>query len=442
MFGSITLRLAAVYTAVFALAVAAIGAGAIAATHAALVQQLDRRLSTEADAIAADYAEGGRQGLLDELEERRGAPGELSFGVQTVAGAPVAGPLARLNAPAGLSAATLVAGGRRHELRLLSRDLPGGYRLLAGGDTAILKELTRDMTAGFALAFVAVIVVGAGGGLAFSRQVGERLSAISGTAEAIIDGDLSRRIPVVRAGDDLARLALTINRMLDRIQALMESFRQVSSDVAHDLRTPLSRLRQKLEQVTLETADKERRSHLESALEDVDALLSLFAAVLRIAQMEAGAGRSVFRRADLAELAHTVFEAYRPSAEELGKTLALEAAAPGLVEGDPELLVQLMANLIENALAHTPPGARIVLAVQTGARAVSLSVRDDGPGVPSGERGRIFDRFYRLERSRSSPGSGLGLALVAAIGQLHRAQVQAIDARPGLEVRVTLPAAV
>jgi signal transduction histidine kinase len=282
------------------------------------------------------------------------------------------------------------------------------------------------------------VFLGVAGGFALSGDVRRRLAAISGTAEAIIDGDLARRVPVRGADDELDRLALTFNRMLDRISALMESLKQVSNDIAHDLRTPLTRLRQKLEAGL--AAPQERDAALESALTDLDSILDTFAALLRIAQIESGARRAAFRPCDLAALAQTVTDAFAPSAEDAHQSLKLAVEAPAVVDGYAELLTQMLVNLVENALRHA--GENAAIAVRVGWRGgPTLSVIDDGPGVPEAERERLFDRFYRLERSRSTPGSGLGLALVAAVAKLHGAAVSLEAAGPGLEARVSFPEA-
>jgi signal transduction histidine kinase len=239
--------------------------------------------------------------------------------------------------------------------------------------------------------------------------------------------------------DDLDRLALTFNRMLDRISALMESLKQVSNDIAHDMRTPLTRLRQKLEAGLAEPRAQDEP--LEGVLSDLDSILDTFAALLRIAQIESGARRAAFRPCELAALALTVTEAFAPSAEDQHQSLTLSVEVSAVVDGDTELLTQMLVNLVENALRHAGPSARIVVKVAGAGRGAVLSVADDGPGVPEAERERLFDRFYRLERSRSTPGSGLGLALVAAVAKLHGAEVALASRDPGLEVRVSFPEA-
>ncbi len=250
---------------------------------------------------------------------------------------------------------------------------------------------------------------------------------------------MGRRIPLKGTGDDFDALGATLNRMLDRIGALMDSLRQVSSDIAHDLRTPLTRLRQKLEASLGAQTEAERSAMAESALRDMDAILDMFAALLRIAQIEGGARRSGFRPVELDRIAAAVVEAFAPSAEEGGRRLSLHSDGRAPIEGDRELLIQMLANLVENGLRHTPPGASIEVSTATSDAGAVLCVRDDGPGVPVEARPRLFDRFVRLEQSRSTPGSGLGLALVAAVARLHDAEIELGDAQPGLIVRVSFP---
>jgi signal transduction histidine kinase len=440
MYGSTSLRLAALYTAGFALAVALLGLVTMLATRSALTQQFEARIRNEAMAVAADYTEGGLKGLLNELGERKDLEDELLFGVQSAAGEPVTGRLAGLAAPAGWSDQQLMVDGKVERLRVFVRELPGGYRLLAGDRSGRIEALIRRILRGFFLAFAAILAVGAAGAFALSRAVQRRLAAISGTAQAIIDGDMGRRVPVSAGDDDLTQLAATINRMLDRIAGLMDSLRQVSSDIAHDLRTPLNRLRQRLELAARNARDPVHRTEIDGALRDVDAILATFAAILRIAEVEAGGRRAAFRRLDLQTLAKAVAEDFAPAAEDGGHVLVLESTRPVWIEGDGDLLTQMIVNLVENALRHTPPGCTVRLSARHTAEGAELRVVDDGPGVPAAERERLFDRFYRLERSRSTPGSGLGLALVQAVARLHRGEVSLRDQSRGLEARVVIPA--
>jgi signal transduction histidine kinase len=377
-------------------------------------------------------------GVIQAVRERDRTPGSLDYGVLGPDGRRIAGRLVTASLPVGWSTLRVRESGEDADrIRVLTIGLTGGHRLLVGADLERVSILDGAVMRAFGFAFLGVLVLGAGGGYALSRAVQRRFAEMSAAAQGIIDGDLARRIPVSGAGDDLDSLAATFNRMLDRIAALMDSLRQVSSDVAHDLRTPLTRLRQRLE-AGMAMGDLEAQAGaMEGALADLDAILDTFAALLRIAQIEGGARRSAFRPVDLAEVAAAVVEAFAPSAEEGRRSLSLERRASPVVEGDRELLTQMLVNLVDNALTHTPSGSAVqVIVGATGDHPV-LAVRDDGPGVPPEARESLFDRFVRLERSRSTPGNGLGLALVAAVARLHGASVELRDAAPGLNVVVT-----
>ncbi|MDB5448386.1 MAG: sensor histidine kinase [Phenylobacterium sp.] len=438
---STSLRLAALYTVVFALAVLVLGAVTVAATRTALKRELDARIQSEAMALTKEYQIEGLEGVVQAVRERDRTPGALDYGVETSAGKPIAGRLAGAVSRAGWSTLRVTeADGDADQVRVLTLSVGGGYRLLVGENIERISVLDGVVVRAFGLAFLGVIVLGAGSGFALSRDVHRRFGEMSAAAQAIIEGDLARRIPVRGSGDDLDALATTFNRMLDRISALMDSLRQVSNDIAHDLRTPLTRLRQRLEASLLTGRGEERETAIEAALGDLDAILDTFAALLRIAQIEGGARRAAFRQVDLGSISAAVVEAFAPSAEEERRSLGLAVKQPATVEGDPELLTQMLVNLVENGLRHTPPGSSVRVSVGRGPEGAFLSVRDDGPGVPVEAREHLFDRFVRLERSRSTPGSGLGLALVAAVARLHDASVELIDASPGLEVKVSFAA--
>jgi signal transduction histidine kinase len=431
--------LAAAYTAAFTLAVALLGLITILSTRAALTEQFDERLRADQISLIDGYREQGLTGVLREIGEASAGPGALQFGVQDENGKPIAGPLASLHTPDGLSTTPATIKGRTQTIRVLTTDLGGRYRLLAGDRSAPIDALSQKVLTRFALAFAALLALGVAAGFALSRAVHKRMAAISGTAEAIIDGDLGRRVPV-QGDDDLSRLAATLNRMLDRIGALMDSLRQVTSDVAHDLRTPLNRLRQRLERSANQAQDPADKAEIEGALDDVDAILATFAALLRLSEVEAGARRAAFRRVDLLALAGAVAVDFVPAAEDAGHRLELQAGPPAWIEGDAELLTQMTVNLVENALRHTPEGCTVRLSTAVEPGAAALVVLDNGPGVPETERARLFDRFYRLERSRSTPGSGLGLAMVQAVARLHRGEARRSQGAPRHQAKVELPA--
>jgi signal transduction histidine kinase len=437
MFRSTSVRLAALYTAAFAISVIVLGAITLYTTRHELARQFDGRIRSESAALAQEYRSEGLTGVVQAVRERDRTPGALDYGLRDPHGAALAGRLGGAGAPMGWSVVREPHAPDGEPIRVFAVTLPDGYVLMVGDDEERIEALDSAVLRGFIWAFAGVVVLGVVGGYALSRDVHRRMAAISGTAEAIIDGDLARRVPVRGSNDDLDRLALTFNRMLDRIAALMESLKQVSSDIAHDMRIPLTRLRNRLEAGL--AAPDERDQAMEGALADLDAILETFAAILRIAQIESGARRAAFRPHDLSVIARTVVDAFAPSAEEAHQRLRLADAGPVLVDGDPELLTQMLVNLVENALRHAGPSALITVQTERRGGAPVLSVTDNGPGVPAAERSRLFDRFYRLERSRSTPGSGLGLALVAAVAKLHGGEVRLLDAEPGLEVMVTFP---
>jgi signal transduction histidine kinase len=251
-------------------------------------------------------------------------------------------------------------------------------------------------------------------------------------------GDWSRRIPLTPIDDDLSALARTFNRLFGRIEKLLLANKHISADIAHDLRKPLASVLRRLEGARAQGADLEAvRSAVKAAIAEIENLLETFNALLRIAQVEAGARRAGFRPRDLAEIAREVVEAFQPAAEDEGKTLALRLDEPLPISGDKELLAQMIANLIDNAVRHTPKGVRVEVAGERIPGGMRLSVADDGPGVDSRELKVIFERFYRADAARSTPGSGLGLNLVAAIADLHGLECSASDNRPGLRVTLT-----
>jgi signal transduction histidine kinase len=271
-----------------------------------------------------------------------------------------------------------------------------------------------------------------------------RVEVINRASERIMDGDLSGRLPAgggATQGDEFDRLSHNLNKMLDRIEKLVDGLRQVSTDIAHDLRSPLARLCRSLENVRADAAERSSPTHLaaiETAMAQADDLLATFGALLRIAQIESRAARLVFRSVDLSSVVTTVLEVYRPAAEEKRQALYGYIAESVHVSGDRVLLTQMVANLAENAIRHSPEGASIEIELQSASlQGPLLTISDNGPGIPLSEREKVFRRFYRLDASRGSPGNGLGLSLVAAVAELHGTTVQLAERTPrGLEVRL------
>ena len=434
-------RFAALYLMLFTASALVLGGVVFWMTHAMLTQQLKTRVENALDHLSDEFATGGLPDLVAHAVEYGRGPGALAFLVQSPQGARLAGEIPVVGAQRGWMRVTAVDQGEQKSLMTFAEELPGGVVVAVGDDVRRIHQAEAAVLQAFAWGVSVTIVLGVAGGIWLSQLFLYRVDAISRTAEAIIDGDLTQRVPLRGTGDDLDRLAETLNRMLDRMSKLLESVRQASNNIAHDLRTPLSRLGQRLEEARTQArsaADHQRA--LDAAKTEVEALLGTFAALLRIAEVEAGAQRAAFRKVDLSAIATTVAEAFAPSAEETGYALTAEVAAGIVIHGDRELLTQMLVNLVENALRHTPLGTRVRLLLGIRAGRVMLMVEDNGPGVPEAERGLVLRRFYRLDHSRSTPGSGLGLSLVAAVAELHGAELLLEDAGPGLRVVFTSPA--
>ena len=326
------------------------------------------------------------------------------------------------------------------EVLALSQRLGNGGTLVVGRDRRSADALNDLLQGAFLWAGAAAVLLALLGGALAARSYVARMQTVAASAARIVAGDLGARVPRSGRGDEFDLLAEALNAMLARIQSLMEGMRQVSNDIAHDLRTPLAHLRQRLEAAAREADSVDAfRGAIERALADVDGVLATFAALLRIAQIESRQRRAGFATVDLSALLNTLTEDYRPVLEELGRRFDV-AIAPGLrTHGDRALLTQLLVNLIENALRHTPAGTPIALRLEAGPRAAVMSVADAGPGIPPPERARVLGRFVRLDAARSTPGSGLGLALVAAVADLHGIALTFEDNHPGLRVRLDFP---
>lgn len=434
-------RLAALYAVLFGGSVLLLGVVVFWTTRSALEEQVRRRIETEVASLQLDFRSNGLDHLVATIQERTRAAANLDYFLVDPVGKRLAGDLPAASDRLGWVEidtghdASGEQSGENERVRVLISQLDGGIRLGVGEDLEQVAEMEDTFLGALASALGIVLMLGIGGGLLLGAGFLRRVDAITRTADAIIAGDLSRRIERTGSGDDFDRLSATLNTMLDRIGGLMENLRQVSNDIAHDLRTPLSRLRQGLEEAKdrdLTAADYQ--SVVEYAVEEADALLGTFSALLRIAQIEAGSRRSAFRVVDLSEVVRTVAEAYTPTAEDSGRTVRTEIADGLQINGDRELITQLFANLVENALHHTPPRTMVSLRLARQPTGIMAEVADNGPGIPEEERANVFKRFYRLERSRTSAGSGLGLSMVAAIADLHQARIELLDNQPGIRV--------
>lgn len=441
-----TFRFAALYVAVFAVSATALGLMVFFETRSALQEQMVARVEAEMAFLKAEFRTGGKDHLLAVITTRGRGATALDYLVEDSAGTHLVGEMpaqARLQPGWVLIDVPQASedGDQPEQVRALVSDLGGGLLLAVGDDLGQLTEVEEAIGSAFVWTVGLAALLGIGGGVLLSRAFLNRVDAIARTAEAIIGGDLARRVPVRGTGDDLDRLAGTLNRMLDRIGTLMDSLRQVSSDVAHDLRTPLTRLYQRLEDAQAHARSlPDYKLAVAAALVEAEKLLETFSALLRIAQVEGASPRAGFRDVDLSEVAEAVADAYRPDTEEAGHRLGANIAPGVRVRGDQELLTQALANLVENALRHTPPGTCITIglagALGTGTR---LTVLDDGPGVSAADLPRLVDRFYRGERSRTTPGNGLGLSLVSAVADLHGASLSLTAAQPGMLITLMFP---
>ena len=324
-------------------------------------------------------------------------------------------------------------------LQVIATALPGGKRLLladgaeqSGGLREIIDYLLEVLSAAIVLSLLLGVMLG--------RAILRRMDTISRAAADIMAGDLSRRVPLSARADEFDVLAGRLNAMLDRIQQLIRGIRDVTDNIAHDLRSPLSRLRNRLEVTLLEPRDgDEYREALQHGIEDADSLIKTFNALLSIAQAEAGNHRSEWVPVDLSELARDLAELYEPAAEERQQRVELIATGPAVITGSRDLLTQALSNLLENAIKHTPADGTIRIEVACLEKMIELRVSDTGPGIPESERERVLERFVRLQNSRNTPGNGLGLSLVRAVAILHNAQLQLGDAQPGLLVTLRFP---
>jgi len=324
---------------------------------------------------------------------------------------------------------------------LRSYDLPGGFRLLVGRDVTSRTQLRHLLRDGLLWAMAIMAALGLLGAMVIRSMFRRMIQDISNTTRAISRGDLSRRVNISGNGDEFDELADNINEMLDRIARLMDGVRQVSNSIAHDLRTPITRARARLEDAALHAQTHEDlRSAIERATGDLDAIIAVFQALLRIAEIEAGSRRSAFAEFDLVPLLVDIDELYHDVAEERGLQLMTHIAGPLPVWGDRELMQQAITNLLDNALKFSAPDTTISFTAKLEDAVISIAVGDRGPGISPQDQQRATERFFRAESARNTPGSGLGLPLVAAVAQIHNGTLRLFDNHPGLRAVITCPA--
>src|SRR5271165_4166889 len=443
-------RLAALYFLVFAASVLGVLLFVYWTSANFVERQTEATLDAEITGLAEQYAQRGLSGLVQIVAARSaGDTGDaMIYLVTDPDGRPLAGNLSGwpLGVPAlsgwlSFTVEVRAAHGLviTHPARGSRIIMPGGYRLLVGRDISDAAAFRNRVKLTLVWSGLLALGVGLIGGAAMSRNLLRRVELVNRTSERVMAGNLSDRIPLDGTSDEFDLLAVNLNRMLDQIERLMTAMREVTDDVAHDLKTPLSRMRVRLELALLDPADSSGQTEaIRSAIDEADRLLATFNALLSIAELESGTRPDEGEALDLSEVARSAAELYEPVAEEKGIVLSL-ATEPGVrIRGSRHLLSQALANLLDNALKYAG-GGEIQIRVLRGEGRAALEVSDRGQGIPEADRETVFNRFVRLEPSRSTPGNGLGLSLVRAVVRRHRGIVELADNRPGLRVRLEFP---
>jgi signal transduction histidine kinase len=437
--------LALFYALLFAASAAILGTIFYWTILSSLERQMTTRIEAEIALLREELRSEGTAELIEEVL-RRNRTLAFEYLLVDAQGNRVTGNLPGTSLPLGWSDiqdSTTVAGDQRpRTFRVHTVRLDNGMRLSVADDFGSIEDLRYAWLEACGWGLLGFLVLSLVGGLLLSQGFLKRVDAIRHTAEAIISGDLGSRIPLRGTNDNFDLLSHTLNQMMDRIEALMENSNQVSNDIAHALRTPLSRLQQKLEAArSAARGNAGCENAIDLARIETEKILETFSALLRISEIEVGARHSGFRDLDLSALFKTVCEAYEPVAEDEGKSIAANIAPSSMALGDKELLTEMLANLLDNAIRHTPRGSHIAVSLAHDDSQIVASVADNGLGVPYDARDRIFQRFYRLEQSARIQGSGLGLPLVAAVAGLHNVQLSVEDNSPGLRVTMRFTSA-
>ena len=447
---SSTFRLALLYVTLFAASVLLLFSFIYWSSVRYMAAQSDAGIQTEIQTLSDRYERAGMPGLrrliLDRIT-RQQPTGSSLYILTDPTGRHVVGNISRwptVEPEDGWLNFRLETRDRdnpeTHPARAKKFQLSGGFRLLVGEDIQELKAAQRQIIIALGWGVVLTLVLGLAGGFFMSRRMLTRLETINQTSQNIIDGDLKSRVPVSARGDEFDRLAINLNQMLDQIQELMESIKQVSDNIAHDLKTPLFRLRQHLESLSkLSEISPEHTQALVQSLSEADRLLGLFNALLRIARIESEAVKKALQPVKLADLARDLAELYEPLAEEKHQALDVVIQQSPTVIGDQDMLFQALANILDNAIKYTPAHGIIQVTVAEDANQAIICICDNGPGIQADDHEKVFQRFVRLDHSRSKPGNGLGLSLARALLHLHDATVELSSNHPGLCVKVEMP---
>jgi signal transduction histidine kinase len=454
LFRTTAFKLSAIYLAVFTI-FAAFLIGYIARNTTDILQaQMRDAIQTEMAGIAGQYARGGLPLLAHFVDVRSRQPGASLYLLTTPTGDKIAGNVESV--PPGVldgddADPKVVPYLRLGEENARSRyaalvsvtKLPDGERILVGRDVSESEALIGVVRKSLILTVALMIGLGLISWMFVSNRVLKRIDAIAATSRTIIAGNLSERLAVTGTGDEFDRLAESLNTMLSRIERLMSGLKQVSDNIAHDLKTPLTRMRNRVERTLAEAkGDRAYREALQATIEEADQLIRTFNALLMIARVEAGSSDAEFGVFDASEAARDVFELYEPVAEDAGVKLELQAPHPVMLRANRELISQALANLVDNAIKYAgeaSPEPRVTLRVEEAADGARLAVVDNGGGISEDDRERVKERFVRLEESRSKPGAGLGLSLVSAVAQLHNGRLVLGDNAPGLTATLQVP---
>jgi signal transduction histidine kinase len=441
-------RFAAIYAVLLSLSVGALALFLWWETAGLLNRQTDAAIATDAQSLAEHWEMGGLRALAQTIEDRlsQNVDDDAIYLLTDPSMQPIAGNLASWPKIATETDVEYEVPVERAGMRSLAKvqrfDLQGGFHLLVGRDVQVRARLSTLLTSALLWAVLVVVAMASIGAYIVRGLFRRTLANVSATATAIAAGDFSRRVRLSGRGDEFDQLAETINDMLDRITRLMDGVRQVSNAIAHDLRTPITRARGRLEEAVLHAGtEAELRAAIERATTDLDGIVAVFQALLRIAEIEAGSRRSAFASFDFAPVLAGVVELYEAVAEDRGLTVTLDSPVSLPMHGDRALLQQAVANLVDNAVKFSPPGQSVSVVARPSASGTDIVVTDHGPGIPPSDRERATERFFRGEQARSTPGAGMGLALVQAVAQLHGGNLVLEDAGPGLRATLVVPVA-
>ena len=438
---SAALRLSLAYSACMAAGVVLLGAITFWSMHVAFQQQIDAQLADEAATLAHEYRDGGLAELREAIDAREAIHLPLAplYALFDKDGKQIAGSLVVAEPPPGRANIRFIDPVEGPDsARAVTLDAGDGLRIVVAADREQIELIDRTLVAAFGLALLGVLVLGAGGAVLLTKLLRDRLGRLAVSAEAIAAGAVSQRMPVGPRGDEFDTLAASLNHMLGRIEDLIENLRQVSGAIAHDLRTPLSRLRQRLEAARAADTLEQAQELMTFALAQVDEVLALFGAILHISEVESGVALPL-APVDLSALTIEMAESYEPAVVAGGRVLAWQVEPGVMLTGMRGLLAQALSNLVENAICHTPPGSQLEITLRQSAEAITLSVRDNGPGIAAADHARVLRRFERLDPTRARPGFGLGLTLVDAVARRHGGRLELGDAAPGLIATLAFP---